>query len=172
MSEAAAQSSKPISATEPDWSREEKGWFQWAPAKSLLAALRSYDRWRVSRWPWAFPLRKWAVLRHRFWTVITGADIPLGCRIGGGFVLPHPNGVVIHPGAEIGPNCLFFQQVTVGAARGGVPTIGGHVDLGAGAKVLGPIHVGSHARIGANTLVIDDVQPGARVVARADRAGP
>ena len=165
------QLGEPISATEPDWAREAKRWFEWAPARSLLATLRSYERWRVSRWPWALPLRKWAVLRHRFWSVVTGADIPLGCRIGGGLVLPHPNGVVIHPGAEIGPNCMFFQQVTVGVARGGVPTIGGHVDLGAGAKVLGPIHVGSHARIGAHTLVIDDVQPGARVVARADRAG-
>ena len=115
-------------------------------------------------------MRKAAALRHRFWSVVTGTDIPLGCKIGGGLVLPHPNGVVIHPDAEIGPNCLLFQQVTIGAARGGVPTIGGHVDMGAGAKVLGPIRVGDHARIGANTLVIDDVPPGARVVAPGDRA--
>jgi serine O-acetyltransferase len=38
-----------------------------------------------------------------------------------------------------------------------VPTIGGHVDIGAGAKLIGPIVVGDHARIGANALVREDV---------------
>ena len=160
---------KHISATVPDWSREAKGVFEWAPPRSLLASLRSYERWQHNRWPWGLAMRKWAVLRHRFWSIVTGAEVPLGCKIGGGLVLPHPNGVVIHPEAQIGPNCMFFQQVTIGVARGGVPTIGGHVDMGAGAKVLGPVQVGSHVRIGANTLVIDDVPPGARVVARGDR---
>lgn len=172
MRETLEQVEKRISSTVPDWSREAKRWFEWVPAKSLLASLRSYERWRQNRWPWGPAMRKWAVLRHRFWSVVTGADIPLGCKIGGGLVLPHPNGVVIHPGVEIGPNCMLFQQVTMGVARGGVPTIGGHVDMGAGAKVLGPIHVGSHARIGANTLVIDDVPILGRVIARADRVQP
>ncbi len=63
------------------------------------------------------------MLRHRFWSVVTGADIPLGCRIGGGLLLPHPNGVVIHPDAAIGPNCLIFQQVTLGVTCGGAPTL-------------------------------------------------
>lgn len=88
---------------------------------------------------------------------MTGADIPLGSKIGGGLYLPHPNGVVIHPQAEIGPNCLIFQQVTVGMANGGLPSLGGHVDVGAGAKVLGAVQVGNHARIGANAVVLDDV---------------
>jgi serine O-acetyltransferase len=155
------------SASEPDWSREAKRWLEWVPSRSLLASLRSYEYWRDSRWPWSPLMRKWSVMRHRFWSVVTGADIPLGSRIGGGLMLPHPNGIVIHPHAEIGPNCLIFQQVTIGAARGGVPKIAGHVDMGAGAKLLGPIHVGAHARIGANVLVIDDVPAGARVVAEA-----
>jgi serine O-acetyltransferase len=33
--------------------------------------------------------------------------------------------------------------------NGGVPIIGGHVDIGAGAKILGPIHIGDHVKIGA-----------------------
>jgi serine O-acetyltransferase len=93
--------------------------------------------------------------------VVTGADIPLNCRLGGGLLLPHPNGIVIHPDVEIGPNCLLFQQVTLGANDRGVPTIGGHVDIGAGAKVLGPVTVGQHARIGANAVVISDIPTGA-----------
>ena len=80
-------------------------------------------------------------------------------------MLPHPNGIVIHPGAKIGPNCLFFQQVTIGKNHGkGPPIIGGHVDIGAGAKILGDVKIGNHARIGANAVVLSDVQPGATAV--------
>ena len=79
-------------------------------------------------------------------------------------LLPHPNGIVIHPEAEIGPNCLLFQQVTIGANDRGVPTIGGHVDIGAGAKILGPVTIGRHARIGANAVVLNDVPDGATAV--------
>jgi serine O-acetyltransferase len=107
---------------------------------------------------------KWAVLRHRFWSVVTGADIPLLCQLGGGLLLPHPNGVVIHPSVVIGPNCLLFQQVTIGATQDGVPTLGGHVDVGAGAKIIGPVRIGDHARIGANAVVTADVPAGATVV--------
>jgi serine O-acetyltransferase len=96
--------------------------------------------------------------------VVTGADIPLNCKLGGGLLLPHPNGVVIHPDAEIGPNCLLFQQVTLGVGDGGAPRIGGHVDIGAGAKVLGPVRIGDHARIGANAVVVHDVPDGATAV--------
>jgi len=46
--------------------------------------------------------------------------------------MPHPNGIVIHPDAEIGINFLIFQQVTIGTREGGgAPKIGGNVDIGA-----------------------------------------
>jgi serine acetyltransferase len=76
-------------------------------------------------------LRTVAVLRHRWWSIVT-ADIPLNCRLGGGLLMPHPNGIVIHPDAEIGRDCLIFQQVTIGTREGGgAPKIGGNVDIGA-----------------------------------------
>jgi serine O-acetyltransferase len=112
----------------------------------------------------AFCMRALAFLRHRIWSVVTGADIPLGTNIGGGLLLLHPNGVVIHGDSEIGPNCLIFQQVTVGLGAGGVPKIGGHVDIGAGAKILGNIAIGDHAKIGANAVVLQDVPSGATAV--------
>jgi serine O-acetyltransferase len=100
---------------------------------------------------------KFAVLRHCFWSVITGADIPLNVQIGGGLMIPHPNGIVIHSEALIGPNCLFFQQVTIGTRDSKPPVIGGHVDIGAGAKVLGNIKIGNDVRIGANAVVLSDI---------------
>jgi len=141
----------------PDWSREEKTTFSWQPNRSLLASLRSYDRWRQSKKPWSSLMRKIAVLRHRFWSAVTGAEIPLGTRIGGGLLLPHPNGIVIHPDADIGPNCLIFQQVTLGGGDDGAPRIGGHVDIGSGAKILGSVIIGDHSQIGANAVVLTDV---------------
>jgi len=148
-----------ISSEQPDWRREEKAFGEWSPGKSLLASIRSYQKSR------SFLRRRLAVIRHRFWSVVTGADIPINCSLGGGLLLPHPNGIVIHPDAKIGPNCLIFQQVTIGT-RGGaaVPEIGGHVDIGAGAKLLGGIRVGEHAVIGANAVVLKDVPAGALAV--------
>jgi serine O-acetyltransferase len=107
------------------------------------------------------------VLRYRFWSVVAGADIDLTTQIGGGLLLPHPNGVVIHPKAKIGINCLIHQQVTIGTKEDGhedVPVIGDHVKIYSGAKILGPIHIGAHATIGANTVVLADVLERATVV--------
>ena len=81
--------------------------------------------------------------------------------------MPHPNGIVLHPNSVIGPNCLIFQQVTVWSSTRGIPMIGGHVDIGAGAKIIGPVNVGNHSRIGAMALVVRDVPEGATVIAPA-----
>ncbi|MGR3701056.1 MAG: serine O-acetyltransferase [Paracoccaceae bacterium] len=146
-----------VSATVPDHSREvPRG--RWDPSRHLLRAIRDYQAVRHSSGVMAVLRRKYAVMRHRVWSVVTGAEIDLKTTIGGGLVLPHPNGIVIHPDTVIGPNCLIFQQVTVGVTtHGGPPVIAGHVDIGAGAKILGPITIGDHAVIGANAVVTKDV---------------
>jgi serine O-acetyltransferase len=148
-----------VSASSPDWSRERKAFFAWDPPRSLLASIRAYQRHKLK------PLRALAVFRYRFWSAITGADIKIKTRIAGGLSLPHPVGVVIHNEAVIGPNCLIQSGVVIGVNdRGGVPTLGGHVDVGSGAKLLGGITIGSHAKIGANAVVLRDVPAGATAV--------
>lgn len=164
----------------PDWSRERKRLLEWSPSRSLLASIRAYQRHVASDMPWAGLLRRLCVLRHRFWSVVTGTDIPLNSQIGGGLLLIHPHGIVIHPRAPIGPNCLIFQQVTIGTATGeGVPTLGAHVEIGAGARILGDVVIGDHARIGANAVVLCDVPAGAtavgvpaRITSSSARASP
>ena len=146
-----------VSATEPDWSREDKPFFAWHPAKSLVMCIRDYQRAANRRGPYAWLCRRSAKLRHIFWAAITGAEIPIACQIGGGFLVPHPNGIVIHPDAIIGPNCLLFQQVTLAGGPGGAPVISGHVDIGAGARVIGGVKVGQHVKIGANAVVLTDL---------------
>jgi serine O-acetyltransferase len=143
-----------------DWTRESPQQY-WDPGLRLLRTIRSYQHWQARRGPVALCLRKWFAFCHRFWSAVTGADIPLNCKIGGGLAIPHPNGIVIHPAAVIGVNCLIFQQVTIGTAgHPGAPVIEGHVDIGAGAKILGPVHIGAHAKIGANAVVLCDVPSG------------
>ncbi|HEY1125112.1 MAG TPA: serine acetyltransferase [Sphingobium sp.] len=154
-----------ISAEVPDWSREKKV-LRWDPAKSLIGSIRSYQSLEGRSGPIAALRRRYARYRHRLWSIITGAEIPITTRIGGGLIMPHPNGIVIHADTEIGPNCLIMQNVTLGTnVKQGAPRIGGHVDLFAGACVLGAVTIGDHARIGALALVLEDVPPGATAVA-------
>jgi serine O-acetyltransferase len=153
-----------ISAQVPDFSREVPQGF-WDPSRKLLRALRAYQKWRKRRGPHAWFLQKWAVLRYRFWAVVTASDIPINTQLGGGLLLLHPVGVVMHPTTTVGPNCLILQHVTI------TPNvrIGGHVDIGAGAVILRPVTIGNHARIGANAVVLTDVPEGAIAVGNPAR---
>src|SRR3989344_715121 len=72
-----------VPAEVPDWSREKKRIFSWHPSRVLLASIRSYQRHVELRNSLCVLVMKRAVLRHRFWSVVTGADIPLNCQIGG-----------------------------------------------------------------------------------------
>lgn len=148
-----------ISATEADWSREQAGKW-WEPSRQLLKSIRNYQKWQQQGGILGYFLSRWNILHYRFWSVVAGTDIPLNCQIQGGLVLPHPNGIVIDPRASIGPNCLILQQVTIVADV----KIGGHVDIGAGAKIIRSVTIGDHALIGANAVVLCDVPPGATAV--------
>ncbi len=173
MTESTRAAEGGVSATVPDLTRELLRRGEWDPSRRLIRSIRLYQQGRSLGGLSGAAMAKWAVVEHRFWSAVTGADIPLNSRIGGGLMLPHPNGVVIHPEAEIGPNCLFFQQVTIGAGdRPGLPRIGGHVDIGAGARVLGPVSIGDHARIGANAVVLCDVPEYATAVGVPARVLP
>ncbi len=147
-----------ISAETPDWQREHKSFLAWSPSKSLLASIRRYQNAKRLILPFSKFIQVVSVFQHRLWTVVTGADIPINTKIGGGLLIPHPNGIVIHPSVTIGPNCLILQQVTLGSNEtGDTPIIEGQVDIGAGAKLIGNIRVGKHAKIGANAVVLTDV---------------
>ena len=92
---------------------------------------------------------------------LTGIDIHPGAKIGKNLIIDHGMGVVIGETAEIGDDCLIYHGVTLGGVDLNPvkrhPTLGNHVVVGAGAKILGNIQIGNHARIGANSVVIKDV---------------
>jgi serine O-acetyltransferase len=104
----------------------------------------------------------------QFARFITGIEIHPGATIGSGLFLDHGMGVVIGETTEIGDNVTLFQGVTLGGTgkqRGKRhPTVGSHVVVGAGAKVLGPIRIGDYVKIGANAVVLQDVPDHSTVV--------
>jgi serine O-acetyltransferase len=104
----------------------------------------------------------------QFARLLTGIEIHPGAAIGSGLFIDHGMGVVIGETSEIGDNVTLFQGVTLGGTgkqRGKRhPTIGSHVVVGAGAKVLGPITVGDYVKIGANSVVLQDVPDHSTVV--------
>ncbi len=102
----------------------------------------------------------------RFWS---GVEIHPGAKIGKGFFIDHGAGVVIGETAEVGDYCILFHGVTLGGTGHHKdkrhPTLGNHVLVGAGATLLGPIHVGDHCKIGSTTVIINrDVPANCTVV--------
>jgi len=99
---------------------------------------------------------------------LTGIEIHPGAKIGRRFFIDHGMGVVIGETAEIGDDVLLYQGVTLGGTgkeKGKRhPTIGNHVVVGTGAKVLGNIRVGDHVKIGAGSVVIHPVPDHSTVV--------
>ncbi|MBO9474051.1 serine acetyltransferase [Shimia sp. R10_1] len=145
-----------VSATVPDWSRERISQF-WDPAPKLLRTIRRYQSARAKGGSWPRLVSRYWVLVHRFWSVIAQSELHLNTQIEGGLCLPHPNGIIVHSDAKIGPNCMLMHQVTLA----GAVVLEGHVDIGAGAKLIGPLVVGKDAEIGANAVVTRDVPAGA-----------
>jgi serine O-acetyltransferase len=99
--------------------------------------------------------------------LVTGIEIHPGATIGRRLVIDHGLGVVIGETAVVGDDCIIFHGTTLGGVKFEPvkrhPTVGNRVLIGAGAKVLGPIHLGDDSRIGANVVIMEDVPAGARV---------
>ena len=99
---------------------------------------------------------------------LTGIEIHPSAKIGTGFFIDHGMGVVIGETAEIGDYVTLFQGVTLGGTgkeRGKRhPTLGNHVVVGAGAKILGGITIGDNVKIGANSVVLKNVSANSTVI--------
>lgn len=100
--------------------------------------------------------------------LLTGIEIHPGARIGRRFFIDHGMGVVIGETTEIGDDVLLYQGVTLGGTgkeKGKRhPTLGNHVVIGTGAKVLGNIYIADHVKIGAGSVVVHSVPAHSTVV--------
>ena len=108
---------------------------------------------------WGIPILPRVISQFARW--LTGIEIHPAAKIGKGFFIDHGMGVVIGETAEIGDDVTLFQGVTLGGTgkeRGKRhPTLGNHVVVGAGAKILGGIKVGDNVKVGANSVVLKSV---------------
>ena len=121
-----------------------------------------YGRWRYTVRPnW---LRKaFSLVYHilfKFVQILTGIELPCEVVVGDNFVIDHFGGIVVSGYARFGANCRIRNGVVVGLKNVEepiAPVFGDNVDIGAGAKILGPIRIGNNVRIGANAVVLCDV---------------
>lgn len=85
-------------------------------------------------------------------------------------VLPHGlHGIFISRYASIGPNCRIYQNVTIGEVGGKAPVIGEGCLIGAGAVLVGDIHIGNNVSIGAGAVVSADLPDDCTAVAQPPR---
>ena len=140
----------------------------WRQGVWVLAVYR-FGRWRYGVRPaW---LRPPLSLLYKFLKIgvqiTTGIDLPCETRIGRRLLIEHFGGIIISGDTVIGDDVTLRHGVTLGLRRTGVagaPVIGDRVDIGAGAKILGPVRIGAGAVIGANAVVLCDVPAGALAV--------
>lgn len=123
-------------------------------AKLLLGdnCIQAAFLYRISRFLVAHRLAALAQVVHAFAKVVTHLDVSPHAEIGRGVYFYHGLGTVIGKGTRIGEGALICQGVTT---AGG--SIGAHVSLWAGAKVIGRVTIGDRSEVGANAVVVADV---------------
>jgi serine O-acetyltransferase len=134
----------------------------WGAQGFWVMIVYRFGRWRYDVRP-AF-LRKVCSLVYKVLfklaQILTGIELPCEVVVGRNFVIDHFGGIIISGYARFGDNCRIRNGVVVGLRRVDepcAPVIGNNVDIGAGAKLLGPIKVGDNVVIGANAVVLTDV---------------
>ncbi len=99
---------------------------------------------------------------------VYGIELPYSATIGRNVVIEHQGGIVVHGRTVIGDGCVIRQNCTFGIRNtddlDAAPVLGVGVDVGAGAVILGRVHVGDGAIVGANAVVLADVPAGALAV--------
>ncbi|UXU74966.1 MULTISPECIES: serine O-acetyltransferase [unclassified Paracoccus (in: a-proteobacteria)] len=123
-------------------------------------ALQAY---RIGHWLWQQDRKDMAYFVQMRCSEVFGVDIHPAARIGTGVMIDHAHSIVIGETAVVGNDVSMLHSVTLGGTGkedgDRHPKIGNGVMIGAGAKVLGNIHVGHHSRIAAGSVVLSDVPP-------------
>lgn len=118
---------------------------------------------RLAHWLWNRGRKDFALYLQSRSSSVFQADINPAARIGRGIFLDHATGLVVGETAVIGDNVSILHGVTLGGTgKEGSdrhPKIGNGVLIGAGAKILGNIHIGHCSRVAAGSVVLKAVPP-------------
>ena len=145
-----------------DWRAHDCSWSRhgfWALVVYRFGRWRYRIRSRALRMPFSLVYKLMKFLAD----ALLGIEIPCETVIGRRFTIEHTGAIVISGDAVFGDDCVVRQGVTVGLRnrnKRGSPRLGNRVDIGAGAKLLGPIRIGDDVAIGANAVVLCDVPDG------------
>lgn len=124
---------------------------------------QAVQAYRLGHWLWRQGREDLALFVQMRVSETFGVDIHPAARIGRGIMIDHAHSIVIGETAVVGDNVSMLHSVTLGGTgkeeEDRHPKIGNGVLIGAGAKVLGNIHVGACSRIAAGSVVLQDVPP-------------
>lgn len=147
---------------------------------SIRRQIIEYSRGNSLAWFWRF-YRLQKAAKHPLFRDVFAFLMSRSAHRHGGYVgpdtvfrdvptLPHGlHGVFISRYAVIGKDCWIYQNVTVGEVDRKAPVIGDGCLIGAGAVIVGDIHIGSNVKIGAGAVVRTDIADGCTVVAQPPR---
>lgn len=134
----------------------------------FFKGFQAVQAYRIGHWLWQNGERDFAYFVQMRVSEVFGIDIHPGARLGQGIMIDHAHSIVIGETAVVGDNVSMLHSVTLGGTGkedgDRHPKIGCGVLIGAGAKVLGNIHVGDCVRIAAGSVVLEDV-PAQKTVA-------
>lgn len=124
---------------------------------------QAIQAYRIGNWLWREGREDFAYFIQMRVSETFGVDIHPGARIGRGIMIDHAHSIVIGETAVVGDNVSMLHSVTLGGTGkeddDRHPKIGDGVLIGAGAKVLGNIHIGNCSRIAAGSVVLTEVPP-------------
>ena len=149
----------------------------------FFKGFQAVQAYRVGHWLWKSGRIDLAYFVQMRVSEVFGVDIHPAAVVGKGIMIDHAHSIVIGETAVVGDNVSMLHSVTLGGTGkedgDRHPKIGDGVMIGAGAKVLGNIHVGHCSRIAAGSVVLQDVPHNttvagvpARVVGEAGCAQP
>jgi serine O-acetyltransferase len=177
LPDVAIASQSPESPESPElnlWQQIREDWEahgrDWTRPGFRAVAIQRFGAWRMTVEPILLRAPLSVLYRSLFRKVRNtyGIELPYTVKLGRRVVFEHQHGIVIHGNCVIGDDCIIRQGVTLGNRYLDrpleAPVLGDRVNVGAGAKVLGQVHLGDGASVGANAVVLKDVPAGETAV--------
>jgi serine O-acetyltransferase len=150
-----------------DWEAHGR---DWTKPGFRAVAIQRFGVWRMSIQPLVLraPFSVFYRSLYRKVRNTYGIDLPYSVKLGRRVVVEHQGAIVVHGNCVIGDDCIIRQGVTLGNRYLDrpleAPVLGDRVNVGAGAKILGKVHLGDGANVGANAVVLKDVPAGETAV--------
>ena len=156
------------------WAQLKEDWLthqsDWTKAGFRAIAVHRFGLWRMSLQPKLLRAPFSLIYRahYRYIRNVYGIDLPYTVKLGRRVIIEHQGAIVIHGNCHIGDDSILRQGVTLGNRHLShpfdAPQLGERVNVGAGAKILGPVVLGNDVNIGANAVVLSDIPAGQTAV--------